>query len=143
MTNQLADTRCGIICLTNDNQTAPWLLFEAGALSKTIEKTYVIPYLIDLAPSDILPGPLTQFQAKRANKSETWELVRTLNRAMDNPLADDQLNRGFERCWNELETSLKELPEPTSHQEKRSQGDMLIEVLDEGLFAMFEASTSY
>src|SRR5262245_18272236 len=31
---------------------------------------------------------------------------------------------------NELETSLKELPEPTSHQEKRSQEDMLVEVLD-------------
>ena len=97
----------------------------------TIEKTYVIPYLIDLAPSDILPGPLTQFQAKRANKSETWELVRTLNGKLDNPLADEQLRRGFERCWNELETSLKGLPEATSHQEvMRSQGDMLAEVLE-------------
>ena len=130
VTNQLEATRCGIICLTKDNQTAPWVLFEAGALSKTIANTYVIPYLIDLEPSDILSGPLTQFQAKRANKPETWELVRTLNRAMDNPLTDDQLNRGFERCWNELETSLKELPEPTNHQEKRSQEDMLVEVLD-------------
>jgi hypothetical protein len=69
VTNQLAETRCGIICLTN---------FEAGALSKTIDNnTYVIPYLIDLEPSDILPGPLTQFQAKRANKSETWQLICT------------------------------------------------------------------
>jgi hypothetical protein len=88
VTNQLAETRCGIICLTKDNQQAPWILFEAGALSKTIEKTYVIPYLIDLAPSDILPGPLTQFQAKRANRSETWELVRTLNGALDTPLSE-------------------------------------------------------
>jgi hypothetical protein len=45
VTNELAQTRCGIICLTQDNLTAPWILFEAGALSKTIEKTYVIPYL--------------------------------------------------------------------------------------------------
>jgi hypothetical protein len=44
VTNQLAETRCGIICLTKENQQAPWLLFETGALSKTIEKTYVIPY---------------------------------------------------------------------------------------------------
>jgi hypothetical protein len=131
VTNQLAETRCGIICLTKDNQQAPWILFEAGALSKTIDKTYVIPYLIDLEPSDILPGPLTQFQAKRANKSETWELVRTLNGALDTPLSDDQLKRGFERCWQELETALKDLPEPTSHTETRSSGDMLVEVLDE------------
>jgi TIR domain len=132
LTNKLAETRCGIICLTKDNQLAPWVLFEAGALSKSIEKTFVIPYLIDLVPSDILPGPLTQFQTKRANKAETWELVRTLNGALDKPLTDEQLKRGFERCWQELETSLKDLPAATSHQAvTRSQGDMLIEVLDE------------
>jgi hypothetical protein len=130
LTNKLAETRCGIICLTQDNQQAPWILFEAGALSKTIEKTYVIPYLIDLAPSDILRGPLTQFQAKGANKSETFQLLCTLNGAMDNPLTDAQLQRGFDRCWNELETLLKDLPAPTSHQEKRSEDDKLTEVLE-------------
>src|SRR5262249_49198439 len=128
--NKLAESHCGIICLTKDNQTAPWILFEAGALSKTKENTYVIPYLIDLEPSDILSGPLTQFQPKRANKSETWELIHTLNAAMDSRLTDEQLKRGFERCWNELETKLNDLPEPTGHQEERSQKDMLVEVLD-------------
>src|SRR5262249_22543548 len=107
-----------------------WVLFEAGALSKTMDKTYVIPYLIDLEPSEILSGPLTQFQAKRANKLETWELVHTLNGALDNPLSDEQLKRGFERCWNELETALKNLPEPTSHQEKRTEDDKITEVLE-------------
>jgi TIR domain len=135
VTNQLAETRCGIICLTKDNQIAPWVLFEAGALSKTIEKTYVIPYLIDLEPSDILPGPLTQFQAKRANKPETLDLVRTLNGALikeefDKPLPDEQVNRMFERCWNELETQLKDLPAPASRPEARSEGDKLTEVLE-------------
>jgi hypothetical protein len=43
VTNELAETRCGIICLTQENQKAPWVLFEAGALSKTLEKTFVIP----------------------------------------------------------------------------------------------------
>ena len=131
LTTQLADTRCGIICLTKDNQTAPWMLFEAGALSKTIDKTYVIPYLIDLAPSDILSGPLTQFQAKRANENETWQLICTLNGALDNPLGEVQLERMFKRCWNELETGLQNLPAPTTHQETRSQSDMLVEVLNE------------
>jgi hypothetical protein len=130
ITNQLEVTRCGIICLTKENQRAPWILFEAGALSKTIEKTYVIPYLIDLEPSDILRGPLTQFQAKRANKNETWELLCTLNGALDNPLADAQLQRGFDRCWSELEAALKDLPEPTSHPETRSEGDKLTEVIE-------------
>jgi hypothetical protein len=34
LTNKLAETRCGIICLTRDNQLAPWVHFEAGSLSK-------------------------------------------------------------------------------------------------------------
>src|SRR6266478_2391290 len=98
VTSELLETRFGIICLTKDNQTAPWILFEAGALSKTVQNTYVIPCLIDLEPSDILRGPLTQFQANRANKTETLDLVRTVNRALDNVLTDEQLQRGFERC---------------------------------------------
>ena len=44
---ELSECRFGIICLTRDNQTAPWILFEAGALAKTIEGTFVCPYLIN------------------------------------------------------------------------------------------------
>jgi hypothetical protein len=54
-----------------------------------------------------------------------------LNGALDNPLTDAQLQRGFERCWKELEALLKNLPEPTSYQERRSPGDMLADVLNE------------
>jgi hypothetical protein len=36
----------GIICLTPENVEKPWILFEAGALSKAMgEKTRVCPYL--------------------------------------------------------------------------------------------------
>ncbi|KUK96253.1 MAG: TIR domain-containing protein [Methanothrix sp.] len=30
----LKDTRFGLVCLTPENQNAPWILFESGALSK-------------------------------------------------------------------------------------------------------------
>ena len=46
---QLRDTQFGILCLTKENQTAPWLLFEAGALAKSVEGAAVCPYLIDLS----------------------------------------------------------------------------------------------
>src|SRR5438128_12519610 len=66
--NQLRETQYGIICLTKENQTAPWILFEAGAIAKTIDDAFVCPYLINLDPAEISQGPLTQFQAKRANE---------------------------------------------------------------------------
>jgi hypothetical protein len=109
--DELSETRFGVICLTQDNQTAPWILFEAGALAKTIENTFVVPYLIDLGPADIQRGPLNQFQAKRANKTETWELGRTLNRRLESPLLESQIERTFEKWWPDLEKSLEDIPQ--------------------------------
>ena len=47
----------GIVCLTRENVASPWVTFEAGALSRGIEKGNVCPLLIDLAPADLI-GPL-------------------------------------------------------------------------------------
>ncbi len=42
----LEGMKVGIICLTPENLTAEWILFEAGALSKTLDaKTRVCTYL--------------------------------------------------------------------------------------------------
>ena len=131
VTKQLEETRFGIICLTNDNQTAPWILFEAGALAKTIENTFVVPYLIDLEPADIQRGPLNQFQAKRANKTETWEVICTLNRGLDTPLLETQIERTFGKWWPDLEKSLKELPrDGIKEKGRRPTEDMIEEILE-------------
>jgi hypothetical protein len=131
VTNELSETRVGIICLTKDNQTAPWILFEAGALAKSIESTFVIPYLVDLEPANIQRGPLNQFQAKKANKTETCEIIRTLNRRLENPLPDSQIERTFTRWWPDLEVVLNNLPDIKKEPEtRRSLEDMLSETLE-------------
>jgi hypothetical protein len=128
--DKLGDVRFGIICLTKDNYNAPWILFEAGALAKTLEDTYVCPYLVDLEPSDLPPGPLTQFQAKQATKENTWELVQTINKAMGEALPNDKLSRAFERWWPDLKSTLDQLPESQNKVEaKRKPDDMLEEIL--------------
>jgi hypothetical protein len=43
--NELSETGIGILCLTKDNIHAPWILFEAGALSKGLSKNRVCPFL--------------------------------------------------------------------------------------------------
>ena len=65
--SRLAQTKAGIICLTPSNLSEPWILFEAGALSKTLESTFVCPLLIDLEKSDV-SGPLAQFQATKGKQ---------------------------------------------------------------------------
>src|SRR5438045_1936561 len=62
LAQELESTSVAVICLTKENLNAPWILFEAGALSKTVGKSFVCPYLFGLDRID-LTGPLLQFQA--------------------------------------------------------------------------------
>ena len=130
---ELGKSKFGIICLTRENLDAPWIYFEAGALAKTLEDTYVCPYLIGVEPGDVPKGPLTQFQAKRANKDETWDLVETLNDAMkDDSLPKDQLRRQFDRCWPELKKQLEDLAPTEIDQGRvsRPPDEMIEEILE-------------
>ena len=124
-------SKAGIICLTPSNLRAEWVLFEAGALSKTITNTFVCPFLIDLKPTD-LRGPLAQFQAVRAtNKKEVLELIKTLNTAQEKPLLEKLLGSAFEMWWPALTAQLQNLPsEESTMTPQRSERELLEEILD-------------
>ncbi|HSY92351.1 MAG TPA: TIR domain-containing protein [Candidatus Binatus sp.] len=127
----LATAKAGIVCLTPNNLTAPYILFEAGALSKSVEKTYVCTLLIGMEPSDV-SGPLAQFQATKPTRAEILQLLKTLNRALgDSALKEPQLETSFNLCWPKLTERLDELPEdgPTTRPE-REQREMLEELVD-------------
>jgi hypothetical protein len=132
LADELAETRFGIICVTPENQNAPWILFEAGALAKTIEKTYVCPYLIEMRHAELRDGPLTQFQTKQADENQTWDLVKTINRALQqDSLPEEKLKRSFEIWCPNLERSLNNLPpSENDHKEKRKPEDMIEEILN-------------
>lgn len=129
---QLSETKFGILCITRENLTAPWLLFEAGALAKTIADTFVCPYLLDIAPADIPAGPLSQFQAKRSDRDGTAELLQSVNTAMrPSALPDDTLRRAFDRWWPDLDAALRGIPAPAQGAgEPRPANEMIKEILD-------------
>jgi len=66
---ELENSDVGIICLTKDNIERPWILFEAGALSKKINKSNVCTLLFNLEPTD-LSGPLASFQSTKFEKAD-------------------------------------------------------------------------
>lgn len=129
---ELEDTKFGILCLTRENVLSPWINFEAGALAKTVADSHVCPYLLGLNPADLPQGPLAQFQAKRAEKADTWDLVVAINHAMgDGALADDQLRRTFDRWWPDLQQDIEAIPEaPVAHEPARTLHSMVEEVLE-------------
>jgi hypothetical protein len=130
ISSELETTHVGIICVTPENQNKPWLMFEAGALSKTISQGYVCPYLIDLAPSQ-LTGPLAQFQASVADREGTSRMLQTLNKALDNfQIPSQELDDIFDVWWPRLEQQLQKVPAET--EEKiviRSQDEILEEIV--------------
>lgn len=129
----LEDMKVGIICLTPENLTEPWILYEAGALSKTLDaKTRVCTYLLaGLRKRDVKP-PLGLFQATEAERDETRKLVHAVNKALEaSPVPESNLNDLFDAMWPQLDKQLTALPAATgAAAPKRSMEDMMAEVLE-------------
>jgi hypothetical protein len=106
LATELEHTDYGIICVTQESIRSPWILFEAGALAKSVTGGRVCPYLIDMR-AEQLPSPLSQFQAKSATKQETWELLQAINFIMsEEALAEVRLSRYFDKFWPDLEEAI-------------------------------------
>jgi hypothetical protein len=110
LAKQLETTNCGIVCLVPTNIDEPWLNFESGALSKTVEQAQVHPFLVGMSPGDLKDSPLSQFQATQFNKDEVKDLVRAINTAGGAPVVPaDQVERTFQVSWVHLEQKLRPL----------------------------------
>lgn len=53
ISKELEDSSFGILCITRENLDPPWLNFEAGALSKSVDRSRVSPFLFGVKRSDI------------------------------------------------------------------------------------------
>jgi hypothetical protein len=103
LTRELAINSYGILCLTEGSKSAPWIIFEAGALSKAVDKSHVVPLLFDLRQSDI-DFPLAQFQMRLANKSDIHALVSDINKAAEGHIETTRLEEIFSVWWPNFET---------------------------------------
>ena len=133
ISNELESSNAGIICLTKDNLNKPWILFEAGALSKNFGKSNVCTILFNLDSAD-LTGPLTSFQATKFDKTDFKKLLTTVNNTgAESKLESAVLNDVFEMWWPKLETKVNDIlknHKPDSENNLRSERDILEEVLD-------------
>jgi hypothetical protein len=127
---ELAQSKFGIVCLTPDNLTEPWILFESGALSKTIINTYVCPYLFEVPVTD-LQFPLLQFQAVVADEKGSLDLVRGINKASgERGLTEEVLKEAFDVRWPKLQAKLAAVPQHIQGASpRRNEREMLEEAL--------------
>jgi hypothetical protein len=127
---KLEKSNYGIICLTPENMNEPWILFESGALSKTLGSSRVCPLLIDLTPTDIT-GPLSQFQLTKLSESDFFSLIKNINKEIgDLSLSEERINETFQKWWPDLRNILKETPKDESEiNPERTERDILEEIL--------------
>lgn len=133
VSERLEKSKVGVICLTPENLESRWILFEAGALSKT-KDAYVCTFLLELAPADVEP-PLGQFQHTTFDRQDIGRLVRTINASVardgEEALTDAVLTDVFETFWPQLESSLQAIAasEAEAAPPKRTQSEILDEIL--------------
>jgi len=126
---KLSECKIGIICLTPENIEAPWILFEAGALSKTLDKTHVCPVLFDIEPSD-LKGPLVQFQTTKLVEDDFKKLIATINNCQVSVIPDAQLDEIFNAWWPKVESELNKMSQIKKEiSPRRKDRELLEEIL--------------
>jgi hypothetical protein len=135
LARELQSNAFGVLCVTRENMEKPWLLFEAGALSRTIQSARVCPFLLGLRSADLV-GPLAQFQAVEAEEEHLLMLVASINRALgDNRLPDDQLEESFRIWWPRLRDKLNAIGTSLAantvvEPPRRAVDDMVAEILE-------------
>jgi hypothetical protein len=132
VSDALDQSRFGVVCIADRNWTSPWLLFEAGAISKAVNsEPHVFTYLLDCSPSDV-EAPLGQFQHTRTDRPDTLRLVQSLNVALgEASRPKEQVAAGFELLWPKLHEMLEAIPVATEPPAPpRSLESMLEEILE-------------
>ncbi|MHA6880919.1 toll/interleukin-1 receptor domain-containing protein [Ralstonia pseudosolanacearum] len=107
---ELEASNFGIICITPENLHSEWILFESGALSKSMLDAKVIPLLFGLELSD-LSGPLSQFQAQKMEKSGVMEIVKSINKISQTKTSEQIVGQLVPALWSHLQAAIESIPD--------------------------------
>lgn len=126
---ELETSNFGIICITPENLNSQWILFEAGALSKSMLDAKVIPLLFGLELSD-LGGPLSQFQAQKADEGGMMEVVKSINKVSDKKASDAIIAQLVPTLWPMLSDKMAAIPDKANNEKHiRTHHEILEELV--------------
>lgn len=120
----------GIICVTPENVSAPWLLFESGCLGKSVSQSRVIPYRLGIEPASV-PYPLAQFQSVSADREGRLKLLRSIVATNSTPLDQSRLEILFKRLWPDLQNKIEQASKYSEAQHPQRPDRQLLEELVE------------
>ncbi len=108
VSKELARSSLGILCVVPGSVAGPWLNFEAGVLSRSLDVSKVIPLLIDVERSALENGPLAQFPSVIFGKAELYQILETINENAEKlRLDEERLRNTFELWWPKLDLDIE------------------------------------
>jgi hypothetical protein len=108
LAEELRTSNYGIICLTEEIISNPWILFEAGSLSKE-DESRVIPLCFGFLPSRIPPSnPLSAFQGAIYSEEKLYEIVVSLNKEARFEVDSVVLKKLFDLIYPSFNDKIKE-----------------------------------
>lgn len=110
--NHLIESRCAIIVLTKENISAPWILFESGAMAVNHEDKRVIPILFDVNIEE--KSPLSHYNHIKFSKNSFEKMIFDIKSFCGfNKMTKRQLstviNKSFSEFNKNIEQNLEEL----------------------------------
>jgi TIR domain len=129
---ELEASNFGIICITPENLNSEWVLFEAGALSKSMLDGKVIPLLFGLELSDLV-GPLSQFQAQKVSETGIMEVVKSINKVAEKPASLSIVEQLVPTLWPRLQEALTKIPDKAPSEKHKRQTHEVLEELVTGV----------
>lgn len=135
ITRELATTDFGISCLTPESIGAPWLNFEAGAISK-LPSSRAYTFLVELEPAQV-PPPLGMFQATVFRADDVFKLLTSISNVNaekgGTKLDQARLAETFEWRWPSFESEIREAiasePKASPSPSERGPTELMEEVL--------------
>lgn len=128
---ELENSNFGILCITPENISSEWIMFEAGALSKAMQDAKVIPLLFGLELSD-LSGPLQQFQALKVDESGMLDALKAINAASENKTGDATIEQLVPALWSRLQEKLDAIPaKAESEKHMRPQTEIMEDLVSQ------------
>lgn len=104
----LEESEFGVLCLTRENVSRPWVLYEAGAVAKHFKTARVAPLLIGITKHEV-PSPLVYLQGAELDRNGVQELLTSINQQLgDNKLTEQKLDSAFKAFWPQLEPAVRD-----------------------------------
>jgi hypothetical protein len=104
--NTLEETRFAIVCLTRSNMNAPWVMFEAGAVSGHFGELKVAPLLLEGELKDLV-DPMARFHGTTFDEGGIRALFGSINDSLGRPLTKTVLAAAFGAVWPDLQAKVR------------------------------------